>query len=822
MGIILRSFYRVLGPMVAGFLAIFVALAAEAQTPASRAREQPMLGSTITVDALGGLPSSANLLSLLDAAQSDVISDRLDTGGLSTGEASRLGAHGSSWTETRFRVGAASLTDPEGLGAPMLLPGVLAWDRVEITTGLMPIDLNAPGLAVTLVPRRPSLTRTRVLEGLISRPGMLSRTTPTKPPAIARLNAFSNGSLFLSGPIVAGRLGVATAASWTRASRFERDNPTRLDGSAGSIFTHIEFTPRVNEAVRTVVWVQRTRSPFANRNRLGQASAAQRETGVDLQSTWERQLGADLSMALFGSYTVRDRVPDVAAAPSIVIERLRDGPVPALLNPLTGTNRMWSAGLRVVPPEVAVLGRSHVVRLGIEASGGVVRSRPGFAGRVGELVGGLPARVWEYDDTGRDSRWHETTAVVYASDRVAILPRVQLDVGVRFESASGGALNSSNHVRWNNWFPRGSFRWEITDAAGLAAFVGLGRYGYQLPLRYFAFGDGAAQVGRVSRWKAATGDHAPLVTEIGELIARVGPGTGGDPSFSAIDPGLRRPYMDEFVAGFESRPRPSAVIRLAAIARREKQLVGLVNVGVPVASYTVVHVPDPGIDLASAADDQMLAVFNRSRASFGADRYLLTNPADDQATFVGIDFTGQTSINRLFLLAGGTAGRSEGLSGNRGFQAIENDQGVIGELFTNPNARTYAQGRLFTERGYTLKTAGVYRFPKDVRLGIVGRYQDGQHFARLVIVPGLNQGPEAIRAFRNGRTRFTYSLTVDVRLQKGFTLGAYHLDAIADAYNLLNTAKEVEEYQVTGSAPRVSATAVQPPRAIHLGLRIAF
>ena len=124
MGIILRSFYRVLASMVAGLLATFAAPAVEAQTPAPPARERPMLGSTITVDALGGLPASANLLSLLDAAQSEVISDRLDTGGLSTGEASRLGAHGSSWTETRFRVGAANLTDPEGLGAPMLLPSV--------------------------------------------------------------------------------------------------------------------------------------------------------------------------------------------------------------------------------------------------------------------------------------------------------------------------------------------------------------------------------------------------------------------------------------------------------------------------------------------------------------------------------------------------------------------------------------------------------------------------------------------------------------------------------------------------------------------------
>ncbi|PYR28657.1 MAG: hypothetical protein DMF92_13655, partial [Acidobacteria bacterium] len=50
-------------------------------------------------------------------------------------------------------------------------------------------------------------------------------------------------------------------------------------------------------------------------------------------------------------------------------------------------------------------------------------------------------------------------------------------------------------------------------------------------------------------------------------------------------------------------------------------------------------------------------------------------------------------------------------------------------VFVNPNARTVARGR-FTERGCTIKTAGVYRFAKEVTLGIAARYQDGQHFAR--------------------------------------------------------------------------------------------
>ena len=175
----------------------------------------------------------------------------------------------------------------------------------------------------------------------------------------------------------------------------------------------------------------------------------------------------------------------------------------------------------------------------------------------------------------------------------------------------------------------------------------------------------------------------------------------------------------------------------------------------------------------------------------------------------------------FFLLAGATAGRSEGLSANVGFRANENDHGVLGEVFVDPNSRTYAQGRVFSERGYTIKAAGVWTLPWDVRLGYAARYQDGQHFARVVIVPDLNQGTAQIRAFRNGKTRFTFTATLDGRLQKSFTVGRQRLAILFDAYNILNKATEVEEFSVTGPESRLTS-AVQPPRAVHLGLRLTF
>ena len=85
-------------------------------------------------------------MSLIDAVSADVISDRVDTGGLAAGAAARMGGHGSSWTQTRFLLDGVDITDGDGSGTPLLVPGVLEWERVDVMTGAMPIDVNAAGL----------------------------------------------------------------------------------------------------------------------------------------------------------------------------------------------------------------------------------------------------------------------------------------------------------------------------------------------------------------------------------------------------------------------------------------------------------------------------------------------------------------------------------------------------------------------------------------------------------------------------------------------------------------------------------------------------
>src|SRR5262249_4163705 len=160
---------------------------------------------------------------------------------------------------------------------------------------------------------------------------------------------------------------------------------------------------------------------------------------------WSHVTASDLAWTVYASYTGRNRSPDVLAARSISIERLRDGPVQALTNPNNGSDRTWSAGVKFVPPSADTFGRRQAVRGGMEGSGAFERSGAPFSGQVGELVNGLPARVWVYTASGTDSRWRRTAFSAYAADRIEVHPRVLVDAGLRFETIGGSADDGNNH-----------------------------------------------------------------------------------------------------------------------------------------------------------------------------------------------------------------------------------------------------------------------------------------------------------------------------------------------------------------------------------------
>jgi hypothetical protein len=447
--------------------------------------------------------------------------------------------------------------------------------------------------------------------------------------------------------------------------------------------------------------------------------------------------------------------------------------------------------------------------------------------------------VWDYRWGAGESRRHTGELAAWASERLRLRERLQLEAGLRLQHTTGAAEGSAGGVSWTTLVPRVAARLRLTRAAGVSLFGGFREYAHALLLEQLAFGDPAAPTASVYRWNDVDGDGRFEPPERGALVARAGPGSG-DGGLSAIDPALRAPRTRELVAGIEAS---AGNWRLAftGFDRRERDLLESLNVGAPAAAYSVRYVADPGGDLAGAQDDQLLPVFDRRPESFGQDQYLLTNVPVHRTRHQGVELRAGKSVgSRLLFLGGATASRTETDGANRGFRVDENDQGLIGELYDDPNADTYARGRGFFDRAFTIKLACAWRAPFGLRFGVVARYQDGQPFARLVVVSDLAQGAEPVQATTRGQQtsptgatdpagrpltasghRFSYTLTLDARLEKALRVGAVRAAVAVEGFNLLGMHNEVEEDPVWGPRFR-DPVALQPPRVLRLGARVDF
>ena len=770
-------------------------------------------------DDLQNLPGSRTVWSLLETVHPFLISDRIDNGGLWSAEPALIGGYGSSWTQTTFRLGGFNITEPQELGTPLFYPDLNVLQAVEVDAAVMPAESRGPGPVISLIPRAPGMTWAGTAQASFT-PKSLQSEVSGDIPSLARFNSWTDGSVSGSGPLVGRRLSVFASARATRVRRFDRVETAQLRGDVRSLYAHILAAPVAGEEVRVTTTLSDMTRPYAGRARFEDRQLEERARVASLQGSWER-IGAAGAWSLGASYQRLTATPEVGAqAIGGTIERLRDGPPLALAMPADGLRQRWDMNISVTPPVRQWLERDNVLQLGATFSLANATARPVAQPAFRELVNGQPARVWDVGYVGPESMWSAMSASAFVSDRVSVTPRFALDAGVRLDYETGSADGASSDIRWVNVSPRLSVRWRLTDSGSITLVGGYGRYPHNLPLSYFAVGDPAGPAGTVYRWDDVNGDRRHDGSEL-TLLGPVGFCCAGGAA-NTIDPELRRPTTDEFLIGIERAAGPWR-LRFTGLDRRERNLVALVNVGVTATQdYTVMFIQDPGVDIAGRSGFEELPIYNRRVASFGRDRYTLTNVGGKPSRHQGLEIAIERNLSGSWSMRFGAAAyRSEGVGASRGFLPLENDQGLLGEASLTPNAQTSARGRLFFDRAYVIKLSGTYLAPGDVHLGLVARYQDGQPFSRVIIAEGLNQGPEIVQAYPRGGQRFTFTFTLDARVEKEVVLGRGRLGIVLETFNLLNTLKEVEEDVVTGPSFR-TMTALQPPRAIRFGLRLAF
>jgi hypothetical protein len=794
--------------VVAGGVSVLTATLAKASSAvATTVLDQPVEGTALAAEWLRDLPTSRDPWSPLETVEAVSVADRMDTAGVWAGVPGRVTAHGSSLTQAAFLFGGADVIDPLGSGYSPLDPD-LAWlSSLRLATSLLPAGVAGAGPVVAVVPLRPGAAWAGSLTADVARP----RATPAGvAPPLVHLDHWRNGTAVLRGPLGA-RAGLVLAAAAREASRREREGLLVLPSRRLSAMGQLVIRPGEGQEARVLAVGQSTERPFAARAAALDPESREDATFSLVRGEWVGR-GRDGTLAGLTLAYTRASLDSADVALGSPVERLRIGPVPAI--PLPGGESSSRATVEAhLERPTGLFGAHGIVGIGASVTRETAHLRPvPGVWSIPERVAGFGARAWQVSVGRVQPRWRLRDSAAWIEGRTDAARRFSLRAGARVEWLGASAEGATENVSWQTVSPRLRGRWRLGQTVALIA--GGGQYRHRLPLSHLAFGDAFAPTADVYRWDDRDGDGAFRDAERGPLVARLGPGA----PVAALDADLRPPLTREVLLGIERRGGLWTA-RFVGVYRREIRLLETVNIGVSEVDYLRRTVPDPGGDILGAGDDQLLPVYERRAASFGADHYLLTNVTGDAAWHEGAEITVAREGERLGFLLGATAHRSDGPNAWRGFRATENDQGFLGERRDSPNADTFARGRLFGDRAYTIKVAGRYAAPGDLRLGVAARYQDGQPFARLVIARDLAQGAEAIQAVPNGRHRFEFAITVDARLEKGFRIGRARLAAVAEGFNLLGNTHELEEDVVSGPGFR-TVTATQPPRVFRFGLRL--
>jgi hypothetical protein len=452
---------------------------------------------------------------------------------------------------------------------------------------------------------------------------------------------------------------------------------------------------------------------------------------------------------------------------------------------------------------------------------------------------GVPADVVELN-APLDSKGHVTSTRVYFQDSLRLASSFAVNVGVTADFSRGSLPAQSSPdgiyfaqrrfqasgdlMSWDTASPVVGFAFNVPGLTSLTLRGTYNRMYAPLAARYLDYGNPNSISGSVYQWVDGNGDGQFQPNERGMLLRRFGG------NVSSIDTSLHRPYADEFkVAAEVALPwRTSAQIEL--YRRDDKNRIAAINTGVPASAYVPVVINDPGPDsIPGTFDDQQLTVWNQNPATFGNDRYLLTNPKGFRMLYEGLVARFATEHRYLSFYAAFTAEKTYGPT-NPGNGVLENDPGVVGALYQDPNTLIHAAGRDFFDRAFLGKVQTVSRLPQwlgGVELLNTVNYLDGLVFARQLLISGLDQGPfvvpATVRGSPEGGNRAEYVLNWNLRLRRSFQLPHGRMETSVDVMNVNNFGNRMQESDVSGPAfNQRLPVAIQPARFVRLGVSYEF
>ncbi len=422
---------------------------------------------------------------------------------------------------------------------------------------------------------------------------------------------------------------------------------------------------------------------------------------------------------------------------------------------------------------------NHEFKFGVEVEHSWSRSRYGYTGQnhwyYNDLVGYSPYGYYyngnylAFQYEGYDTNTRYTRLEGFAQDSWQVTKRLNINVGVRLSQFWGTVKGVSSPVYSNTRLaPRLGFTFDVLGDKSTILKAHWGIFTEAMLTKMID------RLNPPSAFKDYNGYYWDPVNNVWVDWF------SDTPTQVAKDPNIAHPRMSQFTVGLERELFKDASLSIAYINRYWDNIVGVWDTA---TTYDLVslYVPELGRNI-QAYD----------RTSGGAHSYVLGNLKEGLPWILEKPYRKYQGLEILFnkrfsnkwqLLASYVYGKATGTV-NNSFGA---DIGGFNNSTADPNTWIFAAGNLTNDPTHMIKVQASYMLPFEINFNLYFRGITGYAWTTQYTEYRLNQGSETVRVEARGGHHYEMEKTLDVRLEKIFTLGdRYHLGILVDVFNVLN------------------------------------
>jgi len=440
------------------------------------------------------------------------------------------------------------------------------------------------------------------------------------------------------------------------------------------------------------------------------------------------------------------------------------------------------------------------------------------------------SRYEAYKNDGYDTKTMYTRLEAFLQDNWQVAKRLNLSLGVRFSQYWGQVKDTPGNVySANRIAPRLGFSFDILGDKSTVLKAHFGRFSEVMLVDYHdrlnpssAFSDTYAYY-----WDYPAEEWVEYEHTVFENIYR-------------MDPDIVHPYMDQFTVSIERELFKDASLALTYIDRRWKKQIAPIDMAANYLDPVTYTVPGPG--------SGTVQIWERTEATVDSHDYLITNyttatspwvRANPSRTFRGLEvlfnkrFSSHWQMMASYVYSWSKGTVNNGTSDDIGY-------GSRDSLYQgDPNYWTNADGHSSWTPTHMIKIQASYLIPVvDLNVSAYYRGVSGYFWTTRYRSASLNQGRVTVLAEPRGSHNYPMQNTVDIRLEKIFTIAKkYQIGILFDVFNLFNANTITSWGTQIGSGADYYASSseyftpstnghdllgILDPRQARIGLRLIF